>query len=107
MVPVKNENRVARLVRLVREKARDLYAREPARVNAVAAAGITAAALAVGVVLDAPTAALLAGAVISLVLTGEGTRSQVTPPANAAELAAADPVTDTDNSSAHDSGLYV
>lgn len=69
----------------MRNKLRDLYSREPARINALVASVVMAGALAVGVVLDEATVAAAVGAVLSLLLTGEGTRSVVSSPAKVRE----------------------
>lgn len=57
----------------------DLYRREPARINAAIAAVVMTASLSLGVVLDATVVSAAVGAVLSLLLTGEGTRAKVVP----------------------------
>ena len=63
---------------------KDLYAREPLRINAVLATVVVAGAAAVGVVVDAEVVATLIGSVLALVLTSEATRPQVASPATQA-----------------------
>lgn len=58
---------------------KDLYAREPARVNAAAVAAVIAVAAASGVALDNASVAGVVAVVLSVLLGGEVTRSKVEP----------------------------
>ena len=68
------------LIKRVFAAALDYYKREPARVNAAAATVLVSAAAVVGFELSVTDALLVIGIVASVLgLTGEKTRSSVTP----------------------------
>lgn len=76
------------------DSLKDLYAREPARVNAVIAALIVTLATLFGLVIDATAVTSVVGAVLGLLLVSEGTRSQVASPATQAAYTPDDPDAD-------------
>ncbi len=79
------------------ERVRDLYKREPARVNAAVASAIVAGSLSLGLVLDAAVVSTVVGTLLALLLTGEGTRSAVVSPATAEMLADAPDIPDDEH----------